>query len=83
LNEIYRYQRIRRRDGATQWRIFFDTESPNTYLETFLVDSWLEHRRQHDRFTVADHELEKRALSYTLERTAVKHYIHAERARLS
>jgi MFS family permease len=79
LNAIYRYQRIRRRDGATRWGIFFDTESPNTYLETFLVDSWLEHQRQHDRFTVADRELEQGVLSYTAERTTVKHYISAKR----
>jgi MFS family permease len=77
LNEIYKYQRIRRRDGATRWGIFYDIEAPNVYLETFLVDSWVEHERQHDRFTVADHELEKRVLSYALEQTTVKHYIHA------
>jgi hypothetical protein len=79
LNEIYRYQRIRRRDGATRWGIFYDTGSPNIYLETFLVDSWAEHQRQHHRFTVADHELETRVLSYTLESTTVKHYIYAKR----
>ena len=79
LNEIYEYQRIRRRDGATRWGIFYDIDAPNVYLETFLMDSWVEHQRQHDRFTVADHELEKRVLSYTLEQTTVKHYIHAEK----
>ncbi len=83
LNEIYKYQRIRRRDGATRWGIYYDTEAPNVYLETFVVDSWLEHQRQHDRFTVEDHELEKRVLSYALEPTKVKHYIHAARNELS
>ena len=83
LNDIYQYQRIRRRDGATRWGIYFDTESPHAYLETFLVDSWLEHERQHDRFTVSDHELEKRVLSYTTEKVAVRHYIHAKRTRNS
>jgi hypothetical protein len=83
LNEIYRYQRIRRRDGATRWGIFYDTESPNVYLETFLVDSWAEHERQHDRFTVADRELEKRVLSYVVKSTTVKHYIYAKRTRHS
>jgi predicted MFS family arabinose efflux permease len=83
LSEIYRYQRIRRRDGATRWEIFYDTESPNVYLETFLVDSWAEHQRQHDRFTVADRELEKRVLSYALEPTTAKHYIYAKKSRQS
>jgi hypothetical protein len=79
LNEIYQYQRIRRRDGATRWGIYYDTESPNVYLETFLVDSWAEHQRQHDRFTVADRELEKRVLSYALEPATASHYIYAKR----
>jgi hypothetical protein len=83
LKEIYRYQRIRRRDGATRWGIFYDAQSPNLYLENFLVDSWAEHQRQHDRFTVADHELEKRVLSYVLEPTTVKHYIYARKSRHS
>jgi hypothetical protein len=52
---------------------------PNAYLETFLVDSWAEHQRQHGRFTVADRELEKRVLSYALQPITVKHYIHAKK----
>jgi MFS family permease len=78
LDEIHLYQRIRRRDGATRWAIYYDTAAPNVYLETFLVDSWAEHQRQHDRFTVADREIEKRVLSYTLEPTKVNHYIYAK-----
>jgi hypothetical protein len=81
LDEMYKYQRIRRRDGATRWGIYYDTESPNVYVETFLVDSWAEHERQHDRFTVADRELENRVLSYALEPTTAKHYIYAKATR--
>jgi hypothetical protein len=40
---IYKYERIRRRDGAYQWGVFCDLEDPNRYLEVFLVDSWAEH----------------------------------------
>jgi MFS family permease len=83
LNLLYRYQRVRRRDGATRWEVFFDTEASNVYLESFLVDSWAEHLRQHDRFTLADHELEKRVISYALEPVEVKHYIHARKERRS
>ncbi len=81
LNEINRYQRIRRRDGATRWGIFYEAQAPNVYLESFLVDSWAEHERQHNRFTMADRELEKRVLSYTLEPTTVKHYIYAKKTK--
>ena len=83
LHQIHKYQRVRRRDGATRWDVFFDTEAPNVYLETFLVDSWAEHQRQHDRFTLADRELEKRVQSYALERIEVKHYLHAQKERRS
>jgi len=79
LEEIYKYQRIRRRDGATRWGIYYDTEARNVYLETFIVDSWAEHERQHDRFTVADREVEDRVVGYALEAVVVKHYIHADR----
>jgi MFS family permease len=77
LRQIYKYERIRRRDGATRWGVFFDTEAPDVYLESFLVDSWAEHERQHDRFTLADGELEKRVLSYALKPVEIKHYISA------
>lgn len=51
--------RIRRRDGAFRWNLYADLERPGTYLETFVVDSWSEHLRQHGRLTVADLEVTK------------------------
>ncbi len=77
LHQIHRYQRVRRRDGATSWGIFVDTEALDTYLESFKVDSWAEHERQHNRFTVADREIEKQVLSYAVKPVEVKHYIYA------
>jgi MFS family permease len=50
----------RRRDGAYYWQLFRDTEHPDWYLETFLVESWLEHLRQHERVTVHDRALQER-----------------------
>src|SRR5207249_11433782 len=32
LNALYRYERVRRRDGATRWGIFYDTETSGVYL---------------------------------------------------
>jgi MFS family permease len=77
LHEMYKYQRVRRRDGATSWGIFFDTEAPDVYLESFKVDSWAEHQRQHERFTLADRELEERVLNFARKPIEVKHYIYA------
>jgi Transmembrane secretion effector len=56
--------RIRRRDGAYRWDLYADLERPGCYLETFLVDSWSEHLRQHGRLTVADLELTKLTRSF-------------------
>jgi hypothetical protein len=54
-------QTIRLRDGARQWGLFRDTGVPDRFLETFVVASWGEHLRQHERVTVADQEVEQRA----------------------
>jgi hypothetical protein len=79
LNAIHDYQRIRRRDGAFRWDIFYDSEIPGVYLETFRVDSWGEHERQHDRFTVADRECEERVLRFTLAPLKTRHFLYADR----
>jgi MFS family permease len=79
LNAIHAYQRIRRRDGAFRWDIFYDSELPGVYLETFRVDSWGEHERQHDRFTVADRECEERVLRFTLAPLKTRHFLYADR----
>ena len=77
LKAMRRYARVRRRDGASRWGIYRDTEHPDLYLETFIVHSWAEHLRQHERFTRADHALEERISSYTLKEPKVRHLIYA------
>jgi MFS family permease len=79
LDAIHKYQRVRRRDGASQWGIFYDSEIPGRYLESFLVHSWGEHDRQHARFTLADRKLEERVHSFVLEPPKVRHFIYAEK----
>jgi len=77
LKAMHRYERIRRRDGASRWGIYRDTEHPDLYVETFIVHSWAEHLRQHERFTRADNALEERITSYTLKEPKVRHLIYA------
>ena len=77
LKAMHRYERIRRRDGASRWGIYRDTEHPDLYVETFIVHSWAEHLRQHERFTRADNTLEERITSYTLKEPKVRHLIYA------
>ena len=49
----------RRRDGALQWDLYEDVAQKGRFVETFVVDSWIEHMRQHERVTRADHALQE------------------------
>lgn len=74
--------RVRRRDGAFRWNVYEDLERPGVYVETFVVDSWQEHLRQHSRFTVADVELERSVQAFHRgdEPPVVRHLLRARRA---
>lgn len=78
VKAIHQYERVRRRNGASRWGIFHDVEAGDRYLETFLVHSWAEHQRQHERETRADHELEQRLRSYVVRDPEVRHLIFAQ-----
>jgi MFS family permease len=78
ITAIYKYERLRRRDGAYQWGVFRDLEHPDRYLEIFLVNSWAEHLRQHERSTGADRALEEQVESY-IRQSTVRHLVAAER----
>ena len=77
IDAIHQFSRIRRRDGAYRWGIFHDTETSNRYLEIFLVHSWAEHLRQHDRQTHADRELEQRLRTLVSRDTVVHHLLYS------
>jgi MFS family permease len=78
LEAMHEYGRMRRRDGAYRWAIFRDTEVADHYLEIFLVNSWAEHLRQHERQTQADRELEERLRSYVAAEPTVRHLIQTD-----
>jgi MFS family permease len=81
VDAMHEYGRMRRRDGAYRWAIFRDTEVADRYLELFLVNSWAEHLRQHERQTQGDRELEGRISSFLSGEPMVRHLIdtHATR----
>ena len=72
-----RYGRIRRRDGAVRWGLFRDLENNDQYLEIFIVSSWAEHLRQHERMTSADRQVEERLYRYVRGTPKVRHLIAA------
>jgi quinol monooxygenase YgiN len=69
----------RRRDGSIDWGVFEDTADEGRFLETFLLDSWLEHLRQHQRVTKADRAVEDAiARLDTSGKPTVRHFIAPE-----
>jgi hypothetical protein len=75
LSALDKVSHERRRDGAYDWGIFEDSADRLRFLETFLVESWLEHLRQHERVTNADRVLQEH-ITHLLARPAeVRHFI--------
>jgi hypothetical protein len=69
---------IRLRDGALRWGIWADTTKAGRYLESFVVESWLEHLRQHERMTAADRAVQRVAHVFHRgdEPPRVTHFVH-------
>ena len=55
--------------------IFEDTSQAGRFLETFLVASWTEHLRQHQRVTNADYVLQERSLRLLQEEPQITHFV--------
>src|SRR5205823_14631130 len=68
---------IRRRDGAVNWGLFQDLADASRWVETFVVETWAEHLRQHERVTVEDRHVEDavRTCQVDGERLIAKHHI--------
>ena len=68
----------RRRDGAYDWDVYEDAAEEGRFVETFLVDSWLEHLRQHERVTNADRVLQEALHRHSSTAPKVTHLIAAD-----
>jgi predicted MFS family arabinose efflux permease len=78
LAALYEFAHERRRDGAYEWGVFEDSSEEGRFLETFLVESWLEHLRQHERVTQFDKALQDKAQRFHLQGTPkVTHFVSA------
>lgn len=72
-----REQRLR--DGALRSGLYSDPADPSRYFETFVIESWAEHLRQHKRVTVSDRIAEDRARAFHIgeEPPVMSHFISA------
>jgi MFS family permease len=64
--------RERRRNGAYYWELYHDSANPAHFVEAFMDESWIEHLRQHERVSVADREIQRRAKQYLIAGYEVK-----------
>jgi MFS family permease len=71
---------VRRRSGAVGWALYEDPTARDVLLEVFVVDSWIEHLRQHERSTGHDAALRDRifALHRGAAPPAVSHLLAVE-----
>jgi hypothetical protein len=71
----------RRRNGAYGWGVFEDSASEGRMVETFLVESWLEYLRQHERVTKADQVLQDLVNQFQAagSKPKVTHFVGRER----
>lgn len=72
-------RRIRLRDAALRWGLWEDSARPGRFLESFVVESWLDHLRQHERITAADRAVQDVARSFHRPASPprVTHFVHA------
>ncbi|HTN65516.1 MAG TPA: MFS transporter, partial [Burkholderiaceae bacterium] len=80
LTAIQRAAPERKRDGAYRWGVFEDVAQEGRWLETFMVDSWLEHIRQHRRVTNVDRALERAVYRFLIGPPRITHFIAPEAA---
>lgn len=65
----------RRRTGANRWSLLRSGEDENALLESFMVPSWGEYRRQQtQRLTGRDREIQAAAQGYTDGEPTERHY---------
>jgi MFS family permease len=74
--------KVRLRDGAIRWGIYVDPFKPERYVETFVIGSWNEHLRQHERMTREDQINEERVRAFHIGEgpPAASHLIYATEA---
>jgi quinol monooxygenase YgiN len=64
LDAIARLAEERRRDGAFVSGVMEDASEPERIVEWFMVESWAEHLRQHQRVSHSDADLQRATRRY-------------------
>jgi predicted MFS family arabinose efflux permease len=77
VDALHAGRHARRRTGATSWRVWRDAADPGRVLEQFVVGSWDEHLRQHERVSRRDQQRldEVRTMTDPSRPTTVTHWL--------
>nr|WP_293838723.1 MFS transporter [uncultured Arsenicibacter sp.] len=77
LKAMEELKRLRRRDGALRGGVFTDATDPERQVEFFVVASWAEHLRQHQRLTNDDLHIQQAVRQYHIgpDRPKVHHFV--------
>ncbi|WP_024547875.1 MFS transporter [Siccibacter turicensis] len=80
IRALQEMRRVRRRGGAMSWAVYEDIQQPGTFVETFVVGSWMEHLRQHERHTENDFQIQRRVRAFQRGETppTVRHLVAPE-----
>ncbi len=60
VDAVHALEGTRRRNGATDWRVFRDLSDENRFVERYIIPSWAEYERLRSRMTMADRKLHAR-----------------------
>jgi len=78
LDALRKFTHHRRRDGPYEWGVFEDAAGAGRFLETFLVESWLDHLKQHERVAHADRLLQDAVQGFHVRGTPkAMHFVSA------
>jgi MFS family permease len=77
LHALSRLSHERRRDGAYAWGVTEDAANPELIVEWFLVESWAEHLRQHQRVSHMDADIQVDVTRFHVgpEKPVVRHFL--------
>lgn len=75
LKSMTELKYLRLQSGALRWTLYKDLEKPDNYHETFILDSWVEHLRQHERVSFEDRKIQEKVREYLAAKPIVKHMV--------
>jgi MFS family permease len=75
IAEMQELGRLRRRDGAYTWECCFDIRDRHCAVETFQIESWLEHLRTHERMGPPIHRVLERVRALCSEAPRARYFV--------